>query len=214
LREVLTTPKSFAGFVCRFLILYLVFSPPWAGWDGIYGSFFRAFGTAVFVRQDDGGRELEFKTPGADSPRPLDTRIEIANRALLHADGSGPVRDFDIDARAFAWDPMALFAALVLATPIPMRRKLNALLIGTLCLNAIIMMGLAFCIWKESAEISLAAITPFWRPVVDAVSDFVITQTRLALPPLIWILTTFRKEDWACSPANKSRAVLAAAWKG
>lgn len=200
-------PKQFAVFLCRFVVIYLIFSPPWTGWDRIYGSFFRTLGGAVF--HDNDQRELAFETPGKNSPRPLDTRIEIANRALLHADGSGPVRDFDLDARAFAWDPMALLAALILATAIPWRRKLRALLWGALSLQAVILLFLAFSIWNESAQIGLGHLTPFWQSAADAATDFIVTQTRLALPPLIWILVTFRREDWhpAMAPESKPGAL-------
>lgn len=195
--------RRVAAFLCRFIILFLVLSPPLQWWDRAYGSFFRSVGTAIFVNEDDARRELSFTTPGADSLRPLDTRIEIANRALLHPDGSGPVRDLDLDARAFAWDPMALLAALTLATPIPWGRKLWALLWGTLSLHVIILLCLSFSIWYESAEVGLVNLTPFWRSIAGTLTDLIVTQARLALPPLVWILATFRREDWKTFRASQ-----------
>ena len=180
-------------FLCRFVLLYIILVLPWPGWDRIYGAYFRALGRTVFT--DNDRRELSFGTCGIDTPNPYYTRIGIVNRALMHEDGSGPVRNLDIDALAFAWKPTALLLALVLATPIPWRRRRWALLWGLLCTHIFILVFLGFCIWNESTEISLVMLTPFWKHFAGALKELMISQYNLVIPVVVWVLVTFRRED-------------------
>jgi len=183
-----------AGFLVRLLVVYVILAVPWPAWIGAYGQCFRAMARAVF--HDNDRRELTFETTGATSDHPLDTRIEIANRALLHEDGSGPVRDLDIDAFFFAWDPTALLIALIIATPIPWRRRGMALALGLPLLQAIILILLGFCIWDESAQIGLVSLNPFWSHVAGVLQGLITEQSAMAWPAMVWIVVTFRREDW------------------
>ena len=185
--------KAIWTFLGRFLVLYVILTLPWPGGDRLYGEYFRTLCRLFF--HDDDRREIAFKNPAQDSPRPLDTRIEIANRALLHADESGPVRNVDLDARNFAWEPMALLLALTIATPLPWRRRMRALLGGSIALHVLLLLFLSFCIWDESAEIGLVTFSPFWKAVADGFREFLRSEATIALPPIIWVLFTIRRED-------------------
>jgi hypothetical protein len=185
--------KPIASFLCGFIILYAIFALPWPGWEGIYGSYFRGLARMVFAA-NDGRRELNFIT-AQDTVHPLYTRIEIVNREMIHADGSGPVRNLDIDARAFGWKPTALFLALVIATPVPWRRRWRALLWGALCVQLFILLFLGFCIWDESAEVSLVTLEPFWKQIIDGTRAFAVSQYAMAIPLVVWLAVTFRSED-------------------
>jgi hypothetical protein len=185
--------KSIALFFCRFVLLYLVLVIPWPGWERIYGNGFRAVGRILFASKS-GLRELTFG-PLGQAPHPWYTRIVIVNRNMIHADGSGPVRNFDLDALAFGWKPAALLLALVVATPISWRRRGWALLWGLLAIHAIILLFLGFSIWNESTEVSLVVLSPFWKQTADAIKDFVLSQYSVVMPLVAWILVTFRMED-------------------
>lgn len=180
-------------FLCKFVVLYTLLVLPWPGWEGIYGSFFRGLARPVFgsVR---GERELTFERLG-EPPHPGYTRIEIVNRRLMHADGSGPVRNLDLDPLGFGWKPTALVLALVAATPIAWRRRWRALLWGFACIQVIVLCFLAFRIWYESAEVALVTFTPFWKNAADGFNDLVIWQYTLVFPVVVWIFVTFRGED-------------------
>jgi hypothetical protein len=181
-----------AMFLGRVALIYVILAIPWPGANKAYGLYFRALGRLAFSA-DDGRRELSFEAAGENSPRPNDTRIVIVNKALIHPDGSGPVRNLDV---SFGWQSTALLLALILATPIPWLRRGWALLWGLLGIHGFIVMFLGFCIWSESAEISLVTLTPFWKGAVNSGKEALVGQANLAVPVLIWILVTFRREDW------------------
>ena len=69
------------------------------------------------------------------------------------------------------------------------------LALGLLTIHLVLLVFLAFCIWGESAEISLVTLTPFWKAVTNACRAALAGQVNLAIPVLIWILATFRRED-------------------
>ncbi|HEY3900143.1 MAG TPA: hypothetical protein VGM54_16160 [Chthoniobacter sp.] len=178
-------------FLCWLLVIYTVLALPWPGLSKAYGNYFRAICRLAFTA-DDGRRELSFETPGESSPRPNDTRVVIVNKALMHPDGSGPVRNLDVN---FGWQSMALLVALILATPISWARRRWALLWGLLAIHVFLLLFLSFCIFGESAEISLVTLSPFWRTVISGCREAVASQLNLAVPILLWILVTFRRED-------------------
>ena len=181
------------SFLCGFVLLYIVLVLPWPGWERIYGSCFRAIGRAVFSAES-GRRELSFETAeGTDHP--LSTRVVIANKNMMNADGSGPVRNLDLDALTFAWKPTALFLALAIATPIPWRRRWRALLWGMPCVQAFILLFLAFCIWNESTEVLLVTLTPFWKHFAEETKELLVSQYTMVVPVMVWIAVTFRRED-------------------
>jgi len=146
---------------------------------------------------DNGQRELSFETPGEGSARPNDTRIVIVNEALMHPDGSGPVRNLDLN---LGWQSTALLLALILATPVPWSRRRWALLWGVLGLHGFLLLFLGFCIWVDSAEISLVTLSPFGKAITGGCREALAGQLNLAVPVLIWILVTFRREDRLATP--------------
>lgn len=187
--------NAIARFLGCFALLYILLILPWPGWERIYGIYFRVVARTFFV-SNGGARELTFSTLGAQ-PHPDYTRIEIVNRALMHEDGSGPVRDFDVDAIGFGWRQTALLLALIVATPLPWRRRGWALLWGLVCLHAFILIFLGFSIWDESAEVGLVTFSPWWKQIADGARDFMLWEYSAIVPVVIWIFVMFRREDLA-----------------
>jgi hypothetical protein len=185
-------------FLCRALIIYALLAFPWPGLNKAYGNYFRALCRLVFTA-DDGHRELSFETPGDNSRRSNDTRVAIVNKQLMHPDGSGPVRNLDVN---FGWLSTALLLALILATPVSWPRRRWALLWGLLAIHAFLLLLLKLCIFDESTEISLVNLSPFWKAATSACRDALASQTNLAVPILIWILVTFRREDRLTLPIS------------
>ena len=204
---------SLAAIVCRFILLYALLIAPWPGWNAAYGSFFRALcGTALSSR--DGPREVAFEPFAADG---TDTRIIVAERALLNADGSGPIRNVDVDSSGF-WRSTALLLALVLTTPIPWPRRGWALLWGLAGIHCVFVLSVGFLIWNQSTYLSEQTFTPLRKALADGLGETMVDQFSLAAPVLLWILVTFRRGDeWllalvtrrppgATAPASKGRA--------
>jgi len=120
----------------------------------------------------------------------------IVNPAMMKADGSGPVRHLDMDTRAFGWKPLFLLFALVLATPLPLGRRMSALLWGSLCQQGFVMLALGFCIWQESSEIGLVSLSAADKEAAMGVRSLLTGQLAVAVPVLIWVLVTFRRGDF------------------
>ena len=187
-------------FLVRFALVYVLLLLPWPGLRETYSAYFRVLGSMVFSTENE-RCEVSFEIPEQNLPRPRDTRIVIVNKALMNYDGSGPVRNLDFDAHAVGWRPIALLAALIFATPLPLGRRIRALAFGTLGIHAFLIVFLAVGIWIEANELPLAffvPVTPFWKAVATGVGTVMVAQMGLFIPVLVWILVTFRRAEMIC----------------
>ena len=189
-------PSQFTGFVGRMILIYGLLIIPWPGFNATYGRYFRALGGLAFAHES-GPHLLRFE-PVPEAPQhPLDTRLLLADRAQLDASGRGPVQYVALDSRGIGWVPTALLLALILATPLPWRRRVWALLVGLMAVHGLILISLATAICSGSMAMSPEASGPFWRQVVGGLEETLITQmgAGLVVPVLIWVLVALRKRD-------------------
>jgi len=186
--------RQIANFLYWFALVYVLLLLPWPGFREAYSAYFRRFGGMVFAGENVQS-EVTFEPAGPNSLRPKDTRVVIVNKALMNYDGSGPVRNLNFDAVAVGWRPLALLAALIIATPISWRRRIRALAFGTFGLHAFLLLFLGVAIWNEATEVSLVTLTPFWKSVASGFKAIMTSQLNLCLPVLIWVLVTFRAAD-------------------
>ena len=156
---------------------------------------------------EDTRHTVTVETLKEDPQRPYRARIVIVNRALMKADGSGPVRNVDFDARDMGGGPAALLTALILATPVSWPRRGWGLLWGIPCVYIICFSFFGFCIWDESSRISLVAFTPPVGEFVKFVRDLVSAQLGLTVPVVLWIVVLFRREDFRGRFALNNRKV-------
>src|SRR5438105_4560027 len=96
--------RPIAGFLCRFALLFAILAAPWPNRDRLAGALYRKLTESVFGGIS-GNREITFE---ANPERIGTTRAVLVNRALMASDGSGPVRNFDIDLDRLALRPLAL----------------------------------------------------------------------------------------------------------
>jgi len=143
---------------------------------------FRAVGNAVFARDNEkcvlyfeGHRQ----TQGLSA---VDTRIIIGNRHLVDNNGKGPAAFLMLNSRSVGWLPTALTVALIVATPVPWRRRCWALLWGVLLINAFVLFSVAVYIWNESTTVSLLTLSPFWKEIADALEYTLVTQMGSVFP--------------------------------
>jgi hypothetical protein len=185
------------GFVLRFAVLYGIFLLPIPAWNDFYGDYFRALGTAIFS-SGDGGRVVRFDahelTHGFSH---LGTRITLVNRDAAGAEGKPLFKTSELDTRSIGWVPTALTAALILASPIPWKRRLWALGGGMILIHLFILFSLQSWIWDESPAVSLVNYSPFWKARADDLEYTLMTQlgASFSVPLVIWILVTFRRRD-------------------
>jgi hypothetical protein len=182
--------KPVKTFCACFLLFFGLSLVPWPGLPAVCGDYFRAVGRLVFV-SDTGPRSLEF-----GSLEDHDTRIVIINRGLMKPDGSGPVRNLDLDSFNFTWRPVSLLLALILASPVSWPRRMRALVAGGVCLQMFLLFVLGFAIWEESTDVALVSLSPFWKQAADNSAHVLVGQLNIAAPFLIWLVVTFRREDF------------------
>ena len=187
--------SSLTVFLVRLALAYVLLLLPWPGLSEACGLYFRTVGQTVLARESE-QYSLTFEAPKKNSPRPQDSLIAIVNLDLMAPDGSGPVRHLNFDTRDLGWKPLALLIALILASPLAWRRRLRALLLGALCSHGFMLLTLGVATWNEAMEIGLVTLTPFWKAVAVACKELLTRQITLVVPVLIWILVTFRREDF------------------
>lgn len=189
--------NSFFGFIGRFVLIYGLLIFPWPGWNDFYAGYFRGLGETAFSREN-GNRIVLFAIhPVQHGFSHLDVRMTLGNRSLVDSEGNGQAEMVDLDTRSIGWLPTALTAALILATPIPWRRRCGALIGGIVLVHCFILFSLQTWIWDESPALSLLRLSPFWKRVADELEYALITQlgASFSVPLVIWILVTFRRTD-------------------
>ena len=180
----------------RFMVIFAVLITPWPGWNDLYSQYFRALGQTVFGR-DEGRREVVFSRADADSHAGLDTQLTLANRDLLDRDGRGLRIKTELDSRSIGWIPTALAFALIVATPISLRRRGLALIGGLVLVHGFILFSLLSWIWNNSADVSLITYSAWGKQLVDELNYTLMNQigASFSIPVLIWIMVTFRHQD-------------------
>lgn len=187
------TPSSVLRFLGIFVAIFFVLNLPQLQLLEAYRKFFSSVGTMVFTRET-GAREVIFIPTRVAHLKSVTARIEIANRRHMSIDGSGPVRHLDFDLQRLAWTPTTLLIALILATPIAGKRKLFALAGGLLALQAVLMACLSLAILRESSEIGLVSLSPFWKSTISTFQMNVLSTITIAAPLAIWVIATFRNQ--------------------
>lgn len=187
-----------AAFIAAFAFVYGLLILPWPGWHDCYGEFFRAFNRSIFVR--DGDRRILRFEPMLGAPGvPLDTQITLANREQRSAQGSAPAVFLAVTSRAVGWIPTAVLAALIVASPVPWRRRCSAFLWGMVAMHLYIAGFIAVYVWNNSDEASglwLVPLLPYWKPIVVGMFKIMTTSgVSLVVPTLLWILLVFRQSD-------------------
>ena len=186
--------------------VYGLFIVPWRGITDDYVDTAQQCIAAIFGA-DDARHTITVERRTDDPDHPYGSRIVIVNQALMNPDGSGPIRNVDFDTRVMC--PATLLIALVLATPVSWRRRGWALLFGIPISCALGLLFLGFAIWDESSEISLVTFSPITKEIVHLARNVLTTQLSISAPILLWVLLTFRQEDFRKSLHLERKMVTA-----
>ena len=173
-----------------FVLLYGLLVLPWPGVKQAYASFFRAGGNVLFKSFGSRG-SVRFVPPDSEHDK-WDTEGHLIHR------GRPTYWRIGFSSRRMGYLPTIALTALVLATPIPWRRRGWALLWGILLVNGFVVVRLAVAIIQGFRNVDLFVFSPFWNRAVDVTYDVVSisTVTSCVVPALIWLLVSFRREDW------------------
>lgn len=187
------TGKPILFFCAKVLALYALLAAPWPGLRESYGAAFRyscgmVFGTfgpqgIVRFRPMTAGYEMQ------------DTEIEMVNRR-----GGG--QRIGYNARYAGYLPTAMFISLVISTPLPWKRRLSAMFWGLLLVHAFILLRVWLLLlfeFRTGSPVGFydlsGAARLMLRILVEGVS--VSPVTSCMVPVVLWILTTFRRQDFA-----------------
>jgi hypothetical protein len=183
-------------FLVAFTLIYGGLIVPWPGVNDAFGAGVRGWARSIFGSEGP-QRVIRFGAYQGDPRLPNDTRIILGNRARARADGSGPVVLLDLDTRGVCYIPLALLGALILATPIPWRRRLVALAWGVFWMHWYLLLIFYVYIEAHAHEASFPEPSPFWRSILEGANYLLIVQigASFAIPVVIWLLVTFRRED-------------------
>jgi len=211
--------KPVLRFLCWFVPLYALLLIPWPHSRDLYGTYLRSVSRHVLA-SNNSRRILRFEeVPESRRNRTLDTRITVANREQLDASGSGRAVMLDFDSHGVGWVPTALLIALVLATPVPWRRRAAALLWGLLAIHALVLFSIEIYIWNQSdtaSGLALIELSPWEKMIVGGLEETLVTQlgASFVAPLLIWILVTFRADNLAALSVGKLSNTLPQASAG
>jgi hypothetical protein len=195
--------------------IFLVLIAPWPGLRTFHARAYRA-GAELFFRPFRGeGGVWVVPIPEEEQHHHTDTRIVCARR-----DNPTNYQGLDHDAWFTAYLPAAKLIALVLATPIPWRRRWNALFWGLILVHVFIAVRLgiqvlhAFSqpfVWGAPNPVRLFEPGAFWMAVLSWVNQHFAESTTpvFMVPVFIWILVAIRREDLfrivgPCPPEGRS----------
>ncbi len=186
--------KLIIGFFIRFILLYGVLMGLWPVAYDSYGVFFK------------GGAELLYGSLGSSRavqlrPLPPSERLDDNDTQLVFKTGaSRNWRSTKISVRDIGYLSTTVLVGLVIATPIPWRRRVRALLAGLVLLHGVMALRLGILIAALFDRVSPAPwITPdsFWGKAVDAgIVRFSLGQPiAYIVSILIWILVSLHRDD-------------------
>ena len=191
--------KPILGFLGRFLLVFALLVAPWPGWTEAYARVLRKAAKAVYG--SFGSKGVVVFRPNPEGDRTMDTVIYVGNRERLNARQGGEAARFTFNSREVAYFPTALVIALVLATGLPWRRRAWALgwaLVG-IHLFVVGLLGLMiFQTVDTHPWLGLFQLPLLGGKIVSILCEILLTYSgaTLAVTVLIWILATFRRDEW------------------
>lgn len=188
--------KTLWMFLLKAVILYGLLALPLPFFNEMYGAFYRSIATACFEKFGDGGLVKFEKQQGVYT-----TRIVILNTRKARADGALYGGSCEINSRYYGYVPTILLISLIIASPVPRKRKLVALLVGLILLYALILFKqwiilLTLCD-QGGAELGLMTFNSFQLKLLRITSNILYKSVSpvMYFTVAIWLLVTFRMED-------------------
>ncbi|HRY33192.1 MAG TPA: hypothetical protein P5531_09530 [Bacteroidales bacterium] len=182
-------------FLIKALIICLVLALPVTSFDDAYGKFYRSLNTKMLGKiQSDGFVRY---SPGKKAAL---THINIWNQKQVKPNGRVDSAKADVNTRYRGYLPTVLLIALVLASPVPWRRRLLALFAGFTLVTLLVLfkawLGIVE-ICRENQWLDLVHYAGFSNWLFELTSRifFQSTGTVFYFVVAIWVLVTFRKND-------------------
>jgi hypothetical protein len=196
----LISVKTAIKFFCLFVLVYGLLMAAWPAVGTVYSKFYRATGGFLFGSFGRGG--IVYFSQSEDSKD--DINIIALNRYRVDKNGKVIGMRLCHNIRYSDYMNMAFLTALIVATPLPLRRRGWALVWGLLLMHVLVVFKIAITILNlfSSEPLSLLILNPFWKGVVVTANQVVADTltsgfiTGFIIVFFIWILVSFRLEDW------------------
>lgn len=213
------------NLLIRFTVLMGIYATvlliPWGGVERSYAAAFRIGNDVLFsrfwcwsegcarflnLRSATLADDIDLATPGQlprsfEAPRPdgtVDTLVLIMNRAQPSTFGQ-----FRISSRLTGYWPTAWFLALVLAKPMPWRRRGWAMVWGLGLIHAFIAFRLSLRLLNEgfasSKVYALFHPSELGLDVLRRLEEVFVQNPTVsfAVPTVIWFIVAFQRAEWA-----------------
>ena len=177
------------------LLIYGALTLAWPLLKTPYSSFYRGIGNTFFAAF---GSEVSAQfVPWTGEDEIKDTDVVLRNRSVQGTHARMPT-----SSRYDAYVPTCVVVALILASPIPWRRRLLALIWGLILVYAFLLFRLSMAIINTMSD--PGALQAFdLAPAVKAMIAFFVLHIMGSLiassyivPVFIWLVVTFRRQDW------------------
>jgi len=157
------------------------------------------------------GKDVLIKYLENKESKDLDMVLHIGNSAKMNEDiNSAYWLVTKASTFYIAWIELALMVALILASPVPILRKLIVLVAGILFVHVMVFMKLLIQVYyvvNHNPGLEILMLSPSQLKLNDVLLDqFVDTvQPSLVLVVIVWILMTFTMKDYKKLMSSKSK---------
>ena len=181
--------RPIVAFFLKVAFWYALVLLPWFGGARGYAAAFRTGGNVLFRTFGSGGRVYFNPLPPG---KERDTEIVLENITRRGARGT-----MDANSRRMGFMATAFLTALVLATPIPWRRRLIALTVGLAAISGFVAFKMYLQLVNAFDQLALYSLSDFTKTMIQVlIKIFSMSPvTAYIAPVLIWILVAFRRGD-------------------
>lgn len=189
--------KTLALFLLKAVVIYALLALPLSFYDQLYGDFYRKIAGSFFNTFRETGL-VRFK----EGAKPEITHINIGNKDLPRGPG-GAIKTLpiDINTRYLGYLPTILLISLVVASPVPWKRKLIALALGLALVTLLILFKQYISLlWRcdQNPWLQLTDYGDKGKALLNSTYHFiaVTSSSVLYFVVAIWLLVTFRLDDF------------------
>lgn len=193
--------KPIFKFIGIALGLYLFLIIPWPGLSEGYADAFRAVGQKIYGSMWSQGI-VDFRPLETDDIEDQDTVIFLMRQQAPGDTGPFHRGRAFTSSRYNAYVPIVLVMALVLATPLPRKSRLKALLLGLVLIHFYIGFKLWIQIYDSftPTEVTILTIPTFFKTILHAVS-FLLTyvENSFIAPVFVWLIAVLSftsRREW------------------
>jgi hypothetical protein len=182
-------------FVVKIVIIFSVLNIPQLKMDKVLDEYYIHFGNKFYRTFKSAGHVMFKQSDEADK-----IQILVGNKKKFMTKGENQIAWTKISTKISDFVPLSLLLALVLASPVNMKRKLTGILMG-IALFTILMLFkqwiIIMNICDQNAWLQLTHLSHFQSNLIEGIYMRMVMPTgaTLMIAVFIWLLVTFRRVD-------------------